>query len=142
LGYVGLFVDSVRGVRGGVFEPFPGGRGCLLDVRDLLLFYGGVCYFEVTHVVGGVGVGGQVVVYSNSGDVGRFGDSVRVEWRPPGGFVSSAGVRGALARSRVEFVRAWVALSVVLRFGLGLPRGYLASLYNWLGRLWGLGGLG
>jgi hypothetical protein len=35
-------------------------------------------------------------------------------------------------------VRAWVALSVVLRFGLGLSRHHLSSLYSWLGGLWGL----
>jgi len=142
LGWVGLFVDNVGGVRGGVFEPWPGGRGGLVGVGDLRLFYDGVSYFEVTHVVGGVRVEGQVVVYSNSGDQVRFGGCVRVEWRPPGGFVSSSGVRGTLQRSRVEFVKAWVALSVVLRYGLGLGRRYLSSLYSWLGRLWGLGGLG
>jgi hypothetical protein len=142
LRYVGLFVDNVRGVRGGVYSPYPGGRGVLVEVRDLKLFYGSVSYFEVTHVVGGVGVGGQVVVYSNPGDLLRFGESVRVEWRPPEGFVSRVGVRGVLQRSRVELLRAWVALSVVLRYGLGLSRRYLSSLYSWLGRLWGLGGLG
>ena len=142
VGYVGLFVDNVRGVKSGVYSPFPGGRGVLVEVRDLRLFYGSVCYFEVTHVVGGVSVDGQVVVYSNPGDRLRFWDSVRVEWRPPEGFVSSNGVRGTLQRSRVEFVRAWVALSTVLRFGLGLSKQYLSSLYGWLGRLWGVGGLG
>jgi hypothetical protein len=140
LGYVGLFVDNVRGVRGGGYSPFPGGRGVLVEVRDLRLFYGSVSYFEVTHVVGGVSLDGQVVVYSNSGDLGRFGGCVRVEWRPPEGFVSEVGVRGVLQRSRVELLRAWVALSVVLRFGLGLGRRYLSSLYGWLGRVWGLGG--
>jgi len=138
LGWVGLFVDSVCGVGGGVYSPYPGGRGGLLDVRDLRLFYDSVCYFEVCHVVGGVRQEGQVVVYSNSGDQVRFGGCVRVEWRPPGGFVSSSGVRGVLQRSRVELLKAWVALSVVLRHGLGLSRRYLSSLYGWLGRLWGL----
>jgi hypothetical protein len=142
LGWVGLFVDNVRGVRGGGYCPWPGGRGGLVGVGDLRLFYDGVCYFEVAHVVCGVGVEGQVVVYSNSGDGVRFGECVRVEWRPPEGLVSSSGVRGALRHSRVELLKAWVALSVVLRFGLGLPRGYLASLYGWLGRVWGLGGPG
>jgi hypothetical protein len=138
--YCGLFVDNVGCVRGGVYSPWPGGRGGLVEVRDLGLFCDGVGYFEVTHVVGGVSVGGQVVVYSNPGDVVRFGDCVRVEWRPPGGFVSSNGVSGTLRASRVEFVRAWVALSVVLGFGLGLSKRYLSSLYRWLGRLWGLAG--
>jgi len=138
VGYCGLFVDSVCGVGGGVYSPYPGGGGGLLDVRDLRLFYDGVSYFEVTHVVGGLSVVGQVVVYSNSGDWLRFGSCVRVEWRPPGGLVSSSGVRGTLQRSRVELVRAWVALSVVLRFGLGLSEHYLSSLYGWLGRVWGL----
>ena len=142
VGYGGLFADNVRGVRGGWFEPYPGGRGVLVEVRDLRLFYGSVSYFEVSHVVGGVSLDGQVVVYSNSGDQGRFGGCVRVEWRPPGGLVFDAGVRGTLQRSRVELLRAWVALSVVLRYGLGLPRRYLSSLYSWLGRVWGLGGLG
>ena len=140
LGWVGLFADNVRGVRGGVYSPYPGGGGVLVEVRDLRLFYGGVSYFEVVHVVGGVGVEGQVVVYSNSGDWLRFGECVRVEWRPPGGFVSSSGVRGVLQRSRVELLKAWVALSVVLRHGLGLSRRYLSSLYGWLGRVWGLSG--
>jgi hypothetical protein len=140
LGYVGLFADNVRGVRGGVYSPWPGGRGGLVEVRDLRLFYGGVLYFEVVHVVGGVSVEGQVVVYSNPGDRLRFGECVRVEWRPPEGFVSVAGVRGTLQRGRVELLRAWVALSVVLGEGLGLGRRYLSSLYGWLGRVWGLGG--
>jgi hypothetical protein len=142
VGYCGLFVDNVRGVGGGLYSPYPLGRVALLGVGDLRLFYGSVSYFEVAHVVGGVSVGGQVVVYSNPGDLGRFGGCVRVEWRPPEGFVSRAGVVGTLQRSRVEFLRAWVALGVVLRFGLGLSRRYLSSLYGWLGRVWGLGGLG
>jgi hypothetical protein len=142
LSYVGLFVDNVRGVGGGVYCPWPGGRGVLLRVGDLRLFYDGVSYFEPCHVVGGVSLGGLVVVYSNPGDLVGFGGCARVEWRPPGGFVSSSGVRGTLRRSRVEFLRAWVALSVVLRFGLGLSGRYLSSLYSWLGRVWGLGGLG
>jgi hypothetical protein len=137
-----LFVDNVRGVGGGLYSPYPGGRVALLGVRDLKLFYGGVCYFEPCHVVGGVSLDGLVVVYSNPGDVVGFGGCVRVEWRPPGGLVSSSGVAGTLSASRVEFVRAWVALGVVLRFGLGFSRRYLSSLYSWLGRLWGLGGLG
>jgi hypothetical protein len=139
LGFVGLFVDNVRCVGNGLFRPWPGGRGVLFRVSDLGLFCSNVCYFEVCHVVGGVGLGGQVVVYSNSGDMARLGECVRVEWRPPENFVSEAGVRGTLQRSRVEFLRAWVALSVVLREGLGLPRSYLSSLYSWLGNLWGLG---
>jgi hypothetical protein len=61
LGYVGLFVDNVRGVHGGGYFPYPSGRGCLLDVRDLRLFYDGVCYFEVTHVVSGVSVGSRLL---------------------------------------------------------------------------------
>jgi hypothetical protein len=138
VGYVGLFVDNVRGVRGGVYCPYPGGRGGLVEVRDLRLFYGSVSYFEVCHVVGGVSLDGQVVVYSNPGDLLRFGECVRVEWRPPGGFVSSAGVVGTLRRSRVELLRAWVALSVVVGEGLGLSRRHLSSLYSWLGRVWGL----
>jgi hypothetical protein len=142
LWYGGLFVDNVGCVRGGVYSPWPGGRGGLLRVSDLGLFCDGVSYFEVSHVVGGVSVGGQVVVYSNSGDAVRFGDCVRVEWRPGEGFVSSNGVVGTLRGSRVEFVRAWVALGVVLRFGLGLARSHLSSLYRWLGRVWGLAGPG
>ncbi len=138
--YCGLFVDNVRGVRGGGYVPFPAGRGVLLEVRDLRLFYGSVSYFEVTHVVGGVSLEGQVVVYTNSGDVARFGECVRVEWRPPGGFVPSNGIAGTLRRSRVELLRAWVALSVVLGRGLGLSKRCLSGLYGWLGRLWGLAG--
>jgi hypothetical protein len=140
VGYCGLFVDNVRGVRGGVYCPWVGGRGGLVGVSDLRLFYDFVSYFEVCHVVGGLSAEGQVVVYSNPGDQFRFGSSVRVEWRPVEGFVSKAGISGTLQASRVEFVRAWVALSAVLRFGLGLSRRYLSSLYSWLGRLWGLPG--
>jgi hypothetical protein len=140
--YGGLFVDNVRGVRGGLFEPWPGGCGGLFEVRDLRLFYDSVSYFESCHVVCGCSLEGRVVVYSNPGDLLRLGDCVRVEWRPPEGFVSSSGVVGTLRAGRVELVKAWVALSVVLRFGLGLSRRYLSSLYGWLGRVWGLGGLG
>jgi len=84
-----------------------------------------------------LGLRGGLLFTVNPGDLGRFGDCVRVEWRPSGGFVSKAGVSGTLRASRVELVRAWVALSVVLGRGLGLARGHLASLYSWLGRVLG-----
>ena len=68
-----------------------------------------------------------------------FGDCVvRVEWRPPEGVVKSNPPASVLRFSRFEFVKAFKALSLVLKEIL-LPED-LADLYAWLGRLWRLVG--
>jgi DNA-binding MarR family transcriptional regulator len=132
VGYVGRFFDNVRGYVGGVFVR--SGRGSLVSS---LAGFDRVSYFEVTHVVKGLSVEGFVVVYTNDGDVGRFGGCVvRVEWRPPEGVVKSNPPASVLRLSRFEFVKAFKALAVVLK-ELLLPDD-LADLYAWLGRRWGL----
>jgi predicted transcriptional regulator len=136
VGYVGRFFDNVRGYVGGVFVQ--SGRGSLVSS---LAGFDRVSYFEVTHVVKGLSVEGFVVVYTNDGDVGRFGGCVvRVEWRPPEGVVSNNPPASVLRLSRFEFVKAFKALSLVLK-ELLLPED-LADLYAWLGRRWRLVGRG
>lgn len=130
--YVGRFFDNVRGYVGGVFVQ--SGRDTLLSS---LAGFDRVSYFEVAHVVGGFSVEGVVVIYTNDGDLGRFGGCVvRVEWRPPHGVVGGNPPAAVLRLARHEAVKAFKALSLVLR-ELLLP-GDLADLYAWLGRRWGL----
>jgi hypothetical protein len=136
VGYVGRFFDNVMGYVGDSFVR--SGRDSLLTS---LAGFNKLSYFEVTHLVRGFNVDGIVVIYVNEGDVGRFGSCVvRVEWRPPGGVVSSNPPASVLRLSRFEFVKAFKALSVVLK-ELLLPKD-LADLYAWLGRRWRLMGCG
>jgi DNA-binding MarR family transcriptional regulator len=136
VGYVGRFFDNVMGYVGDSFVR--SGRDSLLTS---LAGFDKLSYFEVTHLVRGFNVDGIVVIYVNEGDVGRFGSCVvRVEWRPPGGVVSSNPPASVLRLSRFEFVKAFKALSVVLK-ELLLPKD-LADLYAWLGRRWRLMGCG
>jgi hypothetical protein len=132
-GYVGVFFDNVRwvGFGGGLCQL---GRGGLLGFGGLP---GGVRYFEVAHAVSGVVLDGVVVVYSNVEDFGRFGKpSVRVEWRPPKGFVRRNGVAGTVHYARHEFVKAFKSLAVVLKEVLSPKE--LGRLFNWLSWRWGI----
>jgi hypothetical protein len=132
-GYVGVFFDNVRWVG------FGGGL-CQLG-RGGLLSYGGlpdnVRYLEVAHVVGGGVLDGVVVVYSNVEDFCRFGGaSVRVEWRPPKGFVRRNGVAGTVHYAKYEFVKAFKSLAVVLKEVLSPKE--LSKLFNWLSWRWSI----
>jgi len=95
-GFVGVFLDNVRGWRGGVFVP--GDRGRVLGFGDLVFFsrvsYGEFAVATGSRVFQGLG---QVVVYYNckSGPGGVTICSDWVEWRPPRGFVRSNGVFNA-----------------------------------------------
>jgi hypothetical protein len=96
-----------------------------------------VTYSEVTHAVGGTVLDGVVVVYTNAEDFRRFGTgAVRVEYRPPSGYVRRRGLASTLLLAREELVKAFRALAVVL--GEVLPGRKLAGLYSWLGGLWGV----
>jgi DNA-binding MarR family transcriptional regulator len=136
VGYVGRFFDNVRGYVGGVFVQ--SGRGSLVSS---LAGFDGLSYFEVVHVIRGFNVEGIIVIYTNDDDLRLFGDCVvRVEWRPPEGVVKSNPPASVLRLSRFEFVKAFKALSLVLK-ELLLPED-LADLYAWLGRRWRLVGRG
>jgi hypothetical protein len=133
--YLGLFLDNLRWVGlDGRYRQLP---------RSALLRYGGldpewsVSYAEVTHVVGGAVLDGVVVVYTNVEDFRRFGSgTVRVEYRPPSGYVRRRGLASTMLLVKEELVKAFRALAVVL--GEVLPRRKLAGLYSWLGGLWGV----
>jgi hypothetical protein len=134
-GYLGLYLDNLRW-RGldGRYRQLP---------RSRLLRPGGldpewrVAYAEVTHVVGSVVLDGVVVVYTNAEDFGRFGTgAVRVEWRPPSGYVGRNGLASTLLLAKHELVKAFKAMTVVL--GEVLPARKLLELYSWIGRVWGV----
>jgi hypothetical protein len=135
LGYLGLFLDNVRGWGCGRYRQL--GRSELLKLGDLDLFFSNsVRYFEVCHVVSDVVLDGVVVVYTNVEDFSRFGSGcVRVEWRPPRNFVKRQGL-GALRKGLLELVEAFRAIAVVL--GRCLSLGELSKLYAWLSASWGL----
>lgn len=131
LGYVGVFFDNVRWVG---FDGFLHGLG-----RGRLLTYGrlpdGVRYFEVTHVVSGDVLDGVVVIYSNVEDFSRFGKpSVRVEWRPPSGYVRKNGVANTVHYAKHELIKAFKSLATVLK-NVMTPK-ELNKLFNWLSWTW------
>jgi hypothetical protein len=134
-GYLGLYLDNVRWFGlDGRWHQLP---------RSGLLRLGGldpewvVAYSEVAHVVGGSVLDGVVVVYTNVEDFRRFGTSaVRVEYRPPSGYVGRRGLASTLLLAKEELVKAFRALAIVL--GEVLPRKRLLGLYSWLGGLWGV----
>jgi len=92
-----------------------------------------VSYLEVAFLFGGHEVPGNLVLYS---DPGRFPGAVKVEWRPPRGFVGRSGVAGALSMAREVYVSGFRALARVL--GEILPRRRLVELAGWLSRVWGV----
>jgi len=130
-GYVGVFFDNVRWVGfGGGFHQL--GRGGLFTYGQLP---DGVRYFEVTHVVGGDVLDGVVVIYSNVEDFNRFKKpSVRVEWRPPSGYVRKNGVANTVHYAKHELVKAFKSLAIVLK-NVMTPR-ELGKLFNWLTWAW------
>jgi DNA-binding MarR family transcriptional regulator len=127
VGWGGLFLDNVRWWCGGRFYQL--GRGWVLGLGDLV-FAERVSYCEVGHWVDGLGLDGVVVVYSNAEDGGR----VRVEWRPPSGFVARNGVASAVRYGGREFVKAFKALAVVVRESV--PRRELERLFRWVEWAW------
>ena len=78
-----------------------------------------------------------MVVYSNVEDFGRFGcPAVRVEFRPPSGFVRRNGVGSTLRFAKFQFVNAFKALAVVLKNVLSGDE--LLSVSRWLCSVWGV----
>jgi hypothetical protein len=133
VGYVGLYFDNVRwvGFDGRLHQL---GRGGLLTYGSLP---DSVRYLEVTHVVSGDVLDGAVVIYTNVEDFSRFGKpSVRVEWRPPRGYVRRNGVALTVHYAKHELVKAFKSLAVVLK-NVMTPRG-LGELFNWLLWMWRL----
>jgi len=92
-----------------------------------------VSYLEVAFLLGGHELPGNLVLYS---DPGRFPGAVKVEWRPPRGFVRRSGVAGALSMAREVYVTGFRALARVLAEVLPRPR--LVELAGWLSRVWGV----
>jgi hypothetical protein len=133
--YLGLFLDNVRRYDpDGRYRQSP--RHVLMRPRDLDPGWL-VAYSEVTHVVGNSVLDGVVVVYTNAEDFRRFGGgAVRVEWRPPSGYVRRNGLASAVLLAREELVKAFRAMAVVL--GEVLTGRRLFELYSWVGRLWGV----
>ena len=71
----------------------PGDRGRVLCWGDLGLF-DRLSYLEVQRLVDGVGVvDGMLAIYTNWEQEGR---GIRVEFRPPSGFVKRNGVEGSV----------------------------------------------
>ena len=86
-----MYFDNVRGytVGGGYVH---GDRGRVLESRDLVRFER-ISYCEVLCRVYDVVMPGQLVLYTNP----RIdGEAVRVEWRPPKGFVKKNGIDAVL----------------------------------------------
>jgi hypothetical protein len=129
LGYGGLFVDNGRYYVSNVARPVQQGRGVLWSL-GVFSEAERVVYFEATHVVTNLVLDGVVVVYSNVEDFGRFGNvGVRVEWRPPSGFVRRGGVGSVLRKALEEYVKAFKALWVVLISNLSGKQ--VAELLRW-----------
>ena len=134
-GYLGLFFDNVRWLGfDGLFHQL--GRSCLLGLSGLDLGFR-TTYCEVTHVVGGGVVDGVVVIYSNVEDFSRFGRPVvRVEYRPPSGYVKRNGIASTLLYAKEELIKAFKSLVVVLKEVLSTDK--LLELLNWTSWVWGL----
>jgi len=110
---LGQFFDNVRGYTASGGRYVGGDRGRVVSWRHFSLF-GSVSYAEVGWWVGGTVLDGRVVVYTNSLDLARLGECVRVEWRPPEGYVKRHGLDGAVRKAREEVLKAWKALTVLV----------------------------
>ena len=125
--YGGVFFDNVRYRVAG--KPCRTRRDEVMRPEHLGVA-DSVSYLEVGHWVGGLAMDGVVVLYSNPEDGGR----VRVEWRPPRGFVKGNGVASARRASARYLEVAFKAIAVVLREEL--PPRRLSRLFDWLFKLW------
>lgn len=83
----GPYLDNVRGYT--LSGRYVGGDRGRVRLLSELVFFDSVSYAEVLYRVRGLRVDGQLVVYGD-------GDGVRVEWRPPRGFVKRGGVGSAM----------------------------------------------
>gem|GEM_PF-6019100 len=110
-GVEGPFLDNVRGVSvsGRVVR---GDRGRVRRLSELV-FFEGVSYAEVLYRVRGAWFPGHLVLYSNAL---QDGEAVRVEWRPPRGYVKRNGLGSAIRMYWEVALVAWRALlELVLR---------------------------
>jgi len=115
----GPFFDNVRGyLDSGRYVN--GDRGRVLEwwhVEALFDDPGDLRFAEVQYRVRGVVMEGYVKVYTNVGDLARFGGCARVEYVPPEGFVKDVGRLDAVVEKAFrEYVKAWVALTRVLLY--------------------------
>jgi len=138
---VELFFDNVRGYVYGKYVN--GDRGRTLGWWQVSSLFGSVSYAEVGYRVfgsdpyGGV-LDGVVVIYSNVGDLRRFGSCVRVEYRPPRGYVRRNGVESAVRLSFYELLKAWVALTRALLYVASQNMDYLKMFVSAFRSLSGL----
>jgi len=116
--------DNVRGFVGCGYVG--GDRGRVLGWRDLSLF-DSLSYLEVQRLVDGVGVvDGLLAIYTNWGQDGR---GIRVEWRPPKGFVKRNGVEGSVRGFWEAVLNALKALMSLLPYA---PLHVLRRFLHWL----------
>lgn len=108
-GVEGPFLDNVRGVSvsGRVVR---GDRGRVRRLSELV-FFEGVSYAEVLWRVRGAWFPGHLVLYSNAL---QDGEAVRVEWRPPRGYVKRNGLGSALRMYWEVVLVAWRCLAELL----------------------------
>ena len=132
-GVSGPFLDNLRFYDSeGCFRVKP--RGEMWRLEHLAsVDVSRVSYLETVFLLGGHELPGNLVLYS---DPGRFPGAVKVEWRPPRGFVRRSGVAGALSMAREVYVTGFRALARVLAEVLPRPR--LVELAGWLSRVWGV----
>jgi len=104
-----MFFDNVRGYVGGSYVP--GDRGFTLSWRDLS-FYSDISYAEVGYKVSGVEVPGMIAVYTNYSQDGS--NIVRVEYRPPKGYVKKNGVESVVRMYWEVLLNAFKSMWVLL----------------------------
>jgi len=121
----GPLFDNVRGYTL-VGSYRRGDRGRVLGSAELV-FFEGVSYAEVLYRVSGFTVPGLLAVYTNAS---QDGEALRVEWRPPRGFVRRNGLGSALRMY-------WEVVLVVVRALVELllreaPTDVLGRFLGWL----------
>jgi len=115
-GSVEVYFDNVRGyVLGGRYVG--GDRGYTLGWWEVGSLYERITYSEVGRRVFGSDpygdvLDGVVVIYTNIVDIRRFGKPcVRVEYRPPRGYVKRNGLVSTVRLSFYELLKVWKALT-------------------------------
>ena len=104
----GPFFDNVRGYCG--LGYVGGDRGGVVEARELVRF-NSISYAEVLYRVRGLKGVGCLVVYSNEK---QDGGAVRVEWRPPKGYVKCNGVASAVRMYWEQVLNGFKALFTLI----------------------------
>jgi len=113
---VELYFDNVRGYSAGG-RYVDGDRDRTLSWWQVNSLYEKVTYAEVGRRVFGSDpygdvLDGVVVIYTNISDVRRYNKpSIRVEYRPPRGYVKRNGLVSTVKLSFYEMLKAWKALT-------------------------------